>query len=514
MAYLGDIKTALSYEVQRQGPLDYRLSKKKKEDLINVEKWPHETTDEGKVIPYAYKTMLVGIEETGEVYKLKDLTKMFEPDYSGWELLESNSGGSGVAGTEEIYIGEEEPTDENIKVWYNPEESSEDTPTANITVDTVMSDISDNPVANKTIKAYIDDNSIILDNLAPGIPGYPGGEEVQLTNGEYQKILSYLVNNKDKSKSIVLNMGGGGSYTPISIEVGGENNETITMTFIMFGQLKYVLVLTVDSENPNNCTATGTIFSITGSTKLHLDSAEVFNNPGATFEDKWNVLPEDTSYILLSQNEAEPYLLAAKRCKFPGGNGERAILTKEVMGFGGTNSILTESGKVYAIGLMPDLGYSSGDGSGSYGEDITKYIDIQLSELSSVGESWRMDSLKVGVYDVHWSTLKSTYFLQNTVFDLSSRTFSNFTAETSDIKIKNSYSSFNFNIYKFLTNFSYTNNNDITFIFGDISLRALQVQIDSDTQFTLVFKDFINGKTGIMVVTEETTTLTVSSDNA
>lgn len=517
MAYLGDIKTALSYEVQRQGPLDYRLSKKKKEDLINVEKWPHETTDEGVVIPYAYKTMLVGIEETGEVYKLIDLTKMFEPDYSGWELFESNSGDSGVTGTEEIYIGEEEPTDENIKVWYNPEESNEDTPTANITVDTVMSDISDNPVANKTIKAYIDDNSIILENIAPGFPGNPDGEEVQLTNGEYQKILSYLVNNKDKSKSIILNLGGGSSYTPISIEAGGENNETITMTFIMFGQFKYVLVLTADSENPNNCIAAGTVFSITGSTKLHLDSAEVFNNPEATFEDKWNVLPEDTSYILLGQNEAEPYLLAAKRCKFPGSNGERAILTKEVNRLGGANSIITESGKMYAIGLMPDLGYNSGDGGGSYGEDITKYIDIQLSELSSVDESWRRDRLKVGMYDVHWRTTK-TYFLQNTVFDLSSRTFSDFTAETSDIKIKNSISSSNFNIYKFLTDFSYTDNNDITFIFGDMVLRAIQVHLGSDgnsnPQATLVFKDFINGKTGIMVVTEETTTLTVSSDNA
>ena len=290
------------------------------------------------------------------------------------------------------------------------------------------------------------------------------------------------------------------------------------MTFIMFGAFKYVLVLTADSENPNNCTATGTIFSITGDTKLHLDSTEVFNSPEASFEDRWNALPdEDPFYVLLIQNEAEPYLMAAKRCKFPGVNGERAILTKEVSRLGGTNSIITESGKMYSMGIMPDLGYSSSDGNVSYGEDITKYIDIQLSELST-GESWRMDSLKVGVYDVHWSNLHSTYFLQNTVFDLRSRTFSNFTAETSDIRIKNTLSSFNHNIYKFLTNFSYTNNNDITFEFSDISLRVIQVYLgsdgDSNPQATLVFKDFVNGKTGIMVVTEETTTLTVSSDNA
>lgn len=503
MAYLGDIKTALSYEVQRQGPLDYRLSKKKKEDLINVEKWPHETTDEGVVIPYAYKTMLVGIEETGEVYKLIDLTKMFEPDYSGWELFESNSGGSGVAGTEEIYIGEEEPTDENIKVWYNPEESNEDTPTANITVDTVMSDISDNPVANKTIKAYVDDNSIILENIAPGFPGNPDGEEVQLTNGEYQKILSYLVNNKDKSKSIILNLGGGSSYTPISIEAGGENNETITMTFIMFGIFKYVLVLTVDSENPNNCTATGTVSSITGNTKMHFDLMELFMSSETSFEDKWNALPEDSSPILLESYEGMS--MEAQRCTF---NNERAIFINMVMGAGGQHTILTESGEEYIMMLIPKLGNSIiGNSSNFVSNDAVKYADIMFGS-KSVDGNYLIEQLRVGVYDVHWHLLTTTYFLQNTVFDLSSRTFSSFTAETSDIKIVG------FNIYKFLSNFSYTNNNDITFSFSDVSLRAIQVQKDSDTQFTLVFKDFINGKTGIMVVTEETTTLTVSSDNA
>lgn len=501
MAYLGDIKTALSYEVQRQGPLDYRLSKKKKEDLINVEKWPHETTDEGVVIPYAYKTMLVGIEETGEVYKLIDLTKMFEPDYSGWELFESNSGGSGVAGTEEIYIGEEEPTDENIKVWYNPEESNEDTPTANITVDTVMSDISDNPVANKTIKAYVDDNSIILENLTPGFPGNPDGEEVQLTNGEYQKILSYLVNNKDKSKSIVLNLGGSQSYTPISIRVGVENNETITMTFII-GELRYELTLTVDPENPNNCTATGTFTYITGSNKMHLDLVELFNNSEASFEDKWNALPEDSYPILLQ--EVGGAAIEAQRCTF---NKERAIFINTVIGPGGQHTILTESGEEYVMMINPKLGNSIiREHSNVVSTDAVKYANIKISS-KSVDGTYLIEQLKVGVYDVRWDIFADRHFLQNTVFNLS-RTFDSFTGRTSDV-----YSG-NFNIYEFLTAFSYINNSDITFSFSNVSLRAIQVQKDSDTQFTLVFKDFINGKTGIMVVTEETTTLTVSSDNA
>lgn len=85
MANLGDIKIALDYQVQKQGPLDARLTRKTKSELIDINAWPHE----GNVI-YVYKTMMVGIEDTGETYKLIDPSKMFESDYSGWELVNSN----------------------------------------------------------------------------------------------------------------------------------------------------------------------------------------------------------------------------------------------------------------------------------------------------------------------------------------------------------------------------------------------------------------------------------------
>ena len=85
MANLGDIKIALDYQVQKQGPLDARLTRKTKSELIDINAWPHE----GNVV-YVYKTMLVGIEDTGETYKLIDPSKMFESDYSGWELVNSN----------------------------------------------------------------------------------------------------------------------------------------------------------------------------------------------------------------------------------------------------------------------------------------------------------------------------------------------------------------------------------------------------------------------------------------
>ena len=85
MANLGDIKIALDYQVQKQGPLDARLTRKTKSELIDINAWPHE----GNVV-YVYKTMLVGIEDTGETYKLIDPSKMFESDYSGWKLVNSN----------------------------------------------------------------------------------------------------------------------------------------------------------------------------------------------------------------------------------------------------------------------------------------------------------------------------------------------------------------------------------------------------------------------------------------
>jgi hypothetical protein len=90
MANLGDIKLSADYEVLKQGPMDARLKKKTKNDLINRESWPAD----GDVI-YTYQSMLVGIEDTGNVYVLKDKSKMFEPDFSGWQLLGSGGDGNG-----------------------------------------------------------------------------------------------------------------------------------------------------------------------------------------------------------------------------------------------------------------------------------------------------------------------------------------------------------------------------------------------------------------------------------
>ena len=89
MAHLGDIKISADYEVLKQGPLDVRSKKNTKYDLINPEMW----ASDGDTI-YVYPSMLVGIEDTGNIYVLKDRSKMFEPDFSGWQLLGGEGGTS------------------------------------------------------------------------------------------------------------------------------------------------------------------------------------------------------------------------------------------------------------------------------------------------------------------------------------------------------------------------------------------------------------------------------------
>lgn len=63
-------------------------------------------------------------------------------------------------GTEEIYIGDTQPTDENIKIWIDTSvegTTGGGTSGGSITVDAEMSDTSVNSVQNKVIKKYVDD---------------------------------------------------------------------------------------------------------------------------------------------------------------------------------------------------------------------------------------------------------------------------------------------------------------------------------------------------------------------
>lgn len=141
MANLGDIKTSYDYQVLKQGPLDSRLKKKRKEDLISKDSW---ASNNGVV--YVYPSMMVTIEDTNDVYLLKDVNKIYEEDYSGWKLIGKSS---------EIYVGTQQPTDEDVKIWINPEENPEKEDN-DIIVDSKLSFTSTNPLQNKAIASALE----------------------------------------------------------------------------------------------------------------------------------------------------------------------------------------------------------------------------------------------------------------------------------------------------------------------------------------------------------------------
>lgn len=156
----GNIKTSANYDVKAQKPLDGRAVRPTKADLIKKDSWSYD----GSTV-YAYEGMQVYVQDEKKTYYLKDLSKMFASDFSGWELMgtgatpdidlsgyatkedlahkqdilmnginiktingqnvlgrgnieiEVGEGGEGSA--EEVYIGSEEPP-VGTKVWIDP----------------------------------------------------------------------------------------------------------------------------------------------------------------------------------------------------------------------------------------------------------------------------------------------------------------------------------------------------------------------------------------------------------
>lgn len=105
----GNIKTSANYDVKAQKPLDGRAVRPAKADLIKKESW----SSDGSTV-YVYEGMQVYVQDEKKTYYLKDLSKMFATDFSGWELM-----GTGAA--------------------------------AEIEVDTELSDTSENAIANSTV---------------------------------------------------------------------------------------------------------------------------------------------------------------------------------------------------------------------------------------------------------------------------------------------------------------------------------------------------------------------------
>lgn len=88
----GNIRTSANYDVKAQKPLDGRAVRPAKGDLIKKESW----SSDGNTV-YVYEGMQVYVQDEKKTYYLKDLSKMFATDFSGWELM-----GTGAAAEVEV----------------------------------------------------------------------------------------------------------------------------------------------------------------------------------------------------------------------------------------------------------------------------------------------------------------------------------------------------------------------------------------------------------------------------
>lgn len=97
-------------EVRAQKPLDVRTIVEKREDLYNINTWPHDSyIDENGVVQYTIymkEGMVVTVTGTKEtpvfdLYMLTDLSKILDKGYAGWKFLGTGSspgGGGSITG--------------------------------------------------------------------------------------------------------------------------------------------------------------------------------------------------------------------------------------------------------------------------------------------------------------------------------------------------------------------------------------------------------------------------------
>ena len=94
------------------------------------------------------------------------LTSVFtnEAELTNLTVMISSDGSISTEGTNtirvspEIYIGTEEPTDENILVWYDTDENGEST-----SIDSEVSETSTNAIENQAITKYVNEQIIALE---------------------------------------------------------------------------------------------------------------------------------------------------------------------------------------------------------------------------------------------------------------------------------------------------------------------------------------------------------------
>lgn len=81
----GNIKISANYDVQLQAPIDGRLYRPTKSHLINKESWSYD----GNTI-YVHEGMQTYVADEKRTYILTHPEKIFDEDFSGWEILGGN----------------------------------------------------------------------------------------------------------------------------------------------------------------------------------------------------------------------------------------------------------------------------------------------------------------------------------------------------------------------------------------------------------------------------------------
>lgn len=82
----GTFSYAANYEVKVQAALDPRIVVETKAELILKDTWPYD----GDTI-YLYKGLVVSVQEENALYMLIDMSKITEPDYSGWLRIDAGN---------------------------------------------------------------------------------------------------------------------------------------------------------------------------------------------------------------------------------------------------------------------------------------------------------------------------------------------------------------------------------------------------------------------------------------
>lgn len=92
---MADFKLSANIEVRKQAPLDDRLAKMTKADLVKPESW---ASDNGTY--YVYKYMIVGTADGA--FMLTDVDKLLSADFSGWKRIGNESTSTGGLTEEEV----------------------------------------------------------------------------------------------------------------------------------------------------------------------------------------------------------------------------------------------------------------------------------------------------------------------------------------------------------------------------------------------------------------------------